>query len=72
MKRLDITVVSRAGAEFRGPRVRELYVELTGRSPVYNTMTKSWCTQTSRVSDLAALGESRGYLVVVTEAGGHR
>lgn len=67
MKRRVLSVVIGDNwAEFSGPGSRELYVNLAGRPPVYNTRTKSWVTVPKRAKDLVALAETRGYDVVVT------
>jgi hypothetical protein len=55
-------------AEVRGWGSRDLLKELTGRSPVYNTRTRSWCTTPKRARDLAVLAEVNGYDVTVTAA----
>jgi hypothetical protein len=56
-------------AEFSGHGSRELYVELRGRPPVYNTRTRRWTAQLQTARDLVALAESRRWSVTVV--GGH-
>ncbi len=68
MRRLLTIVLGDNWAEFRGPGSRQLYVDLVGRPPCYNTRTKSWVTVPHRVKDLAALAESRFYDVTVQGA----
>ncbi len=63
---LQITIMNRNAAEFRGYQARELHTSLTGRPPVWNTRSRAWVTHPSRVRDLAALAESKGYATTIT------
>lgn len=67
MKTLEIDIVSRAGAEFRGWGTRELYTAFTGRPPVYATRSRAWCMQTCWVPDFAVFAESKGYSVTLAD-----
>lgn len=68
-RRLEITVGD-CWAEAKGHGSRGLLMLLTGRPPVFNIRTRSWCTTPQRVRDLVALAEIRGFDVHVTTPGG--
>jgi hypothetical protein len=66
-RELEVDFINRNCAEFRGFGIREVYTREFGRPPVYNTRTRSWAASPARVTDLAALCESRGWLVTYSE-----
>lgn len=62
--------MSRRGVEIRfltpscalvnGPGTRELITEMTGRPPVWATVSRGWVVQPHRARDLVAILEHRG------------
>lgn len=68
MSRRQLTVLLGDNfAEFSGHNSRQLYVDLRGRPPVYNTRSRRWSCQLSTSADLIALAESRGWTVLVSD-----
>lgn len=61
-------LINRSCVEFRGHNVRERYVELFRRPPVYNTRTRSWVTTPARMRDLVAHLENLNYDISITGA----
>jgi hypothetical protein len=66
-RHIEIRFVSPSCALVTGYGTREMLTELTGRPPVWGTVSRGWVVQPHRARDLIAILEHRGgYDVTVT------
>ena len=68
-RRLEVEFTSPSCALVRGYGSRELIVDMVGRAPVWATLSRGWVVQPSKVRDLIAAAESRGYEVTTIGSG---
>jgi hypothetical protein len=59
-RHVEIRFASPSCALVSGTRVRELLTNLTGRPPVWSTISRGWVTQPHHARDLVAILEHRG------------
>jgi len=63
----DITIVNRHCTHTRGPGIRTALVELTGRAPVFSTISRAWvCSERTARHLLIPYLENRGYDLTIT------
>ena len=67
-RHVEIRFVSPSCALVNGYGTREMLTELTGRPPVWATVSRGWSVQPNRARDLiAALENHGGYDITVTQ-----
>ena len=54
------------GSLVRGHGSRELIIDVTGRAPMWSSVSRGWSLQETTARDVVAAAESRGYDVVIT------
>jgi hypothetical protein len=72
VKRIEVEYETPSCALVRGHGSRDLVMKVTKRSPVWATLSRGWVVQPHTAGDVIAVAESRGYDVVVIQAGADR
>lgn len=62
---LEVVAESRHCYRLRGPGVRSMVLELTGRAPVWSAVAEAFTVAERTAGEVTALAESRGYDVVM-------
>lgn len=64
---LEVCPVNRNLTVVRGWFARDLLTELTGRAPLWLSISRGWCTTPKVAADLIAAAERRGWTVTHVE-----
>ena len=69
--RIEVCEVNRNLTVIRGWFARDLYEEVTGRPPLWLSISRGWCASPRTAADLVAAAERRGWTVAYVEADEH-
>lgn len=65
MKTIEVKALSRSSIVVSGFGSRDIAMKVTTRSPVWSHAERGWVLMTSRLADLVAVAEARGYTVLL-------